>query len=294
MNGSVLEFIAGAVRCFDGATGTMLFQLGYRGQGCPENVAPEITRRVHESYRASGAQFLTTNTFGANRLKLANYGLHESAREINRRNTLIAKEVCHGDCFVAGDIGPTGQFVKPYGELEFEELYAAFKEQVEGLVEGGADAIIIETMLATEEVVAAIKAAKDTCSLPVFAGMSFEKKPQGFRTLMGVNVEAAAKAMTEAGADVIGSNCSLGPVEMPALIREFRHYSKLPLIAQPNAGAPKVVEGRTTYPEIPDVEQYLRALIAAGAQIVGGCCGTTPDFIRRLRTIVDEYNAKKS
>jgi 5-methyltetrahydrofolate--homocysteine methyltransferase len=291
MNHSVLDFIAGGVRCFDGAMGTMLFQLGYRGEGCPENVDPALIRRVHESYRDSGAQFITTNTFGANRLKLANYGLEGSVREINRRNARIATDVCQNGCFVAGDIGPTGQFLKPYGEFEFEEFYAVFKEQVEALVEGGADLIIVETMLATEEVAAAIKAAKDSCSLPVFACMTFEKKPQGFRTLMGISVEAAVKAMSEAGADVIGSNCSLSPADMPALIREFHQHSKLPLLAEPNAGPPKLVDGRTIYGENDYSERDMQGLIDGGARLVGGCCGTTPDYIRRLRAVVDAHNA---
>jgi 5-methyltetrahydrofolate--homocysteine methyltransferase len=289
----VLKFIRGGIRCFDGATGTMLFKLGYEGKGAPENVDAEITRKVHEAYASAGAEFLTTNTFGGTSLKLANYNLQGSAYKLNRRNATIARKVCGGNCYVAGDVGPTGQFLKPYGSLDYEELYSTFKEQVAGLVEGGADLILIETMQSKEEVIAAIKAAKNGCSLPVFACVTFEKRPKGFLTLMGVSVESAVKAMTDAGADVVGTNCTLNPIDMPALVEEFTKHTELPIIAQPNAGQPKAKNGKIFYEEIPEAERYMRALIEAGASIVGGCCGTDPDYIRRLRKIVDEYNSKK-
>lgn len=287
----ILSFIRAEVRCFDGAMGSMLFKQGIQPGSCPELSAPEIIKSIHRQYVEAGAQFVTTNTFGANRLKLAKFNLEDKVLEINKRNTILAREAApEVSYYVVGDIGPTGEFIEPFGNCSFEQFYDVFSEQVEALVIGGADALIIETMSSLEEVQAAIKAAKENSDLLVIACMTFNKTPLGFRTLTGVTVPAAVNCMLESGADVIGSNCSLVPAEMAGLIKEFRSQTEQLLIAQPNAGQPKLVNGLTVYELGPDVEKHLTNIIKNGANIVGGCCGTDPDYIRLLRRIIDLHN----
>lgn len=289
----ILDFIRTGVRCFDGAMGTALMKRGIPAGTCLEMVDPEIIKSVHREYVEAGAQFITTNTFGGSRIKLRNFGFADKVIEINKRNTMLAREAApNADYFVVGDIGPTGEFVEPFGNATPEQFYEVFSEQVQGLVEGGADAIIIETMLTLEELLSAIKAVRDHSDLPVIACMTFNKSDGEFRTMGGVDVPTAVKAMSEAGADVIGANCTLTPAEMVGLVKKFRAFTDLPIIAEPNAGQPKLVDGQTVYEIGENVEESLREIIESGANLVGGCCGTTPEYIRTLRRIIDDYNAK--
>ena len=293
MANDVLDFIKGAKRCFDGATGTMLMRLGMKVGECPEMVDEAIMEQVHNAYITAGAQFITTNTFGGSRPKLAKFGLGDRVTEINRRNAAIAKRTATGrGVYVAGDIGPTGEFIQPYGDFTKGQFEEVFSEQAKALAEGGADLIIIETMSAIEELTAAIRAVKSSTTLPVIACMTFDKTPNGYRTMMGITPQQAVGAMHESGADVVGTNCTLTPPEIVDLAKELRSLTERPILAQPNAGQPHLVDGKTTYAPIPNLEESLRQIIQAGTDIVGGCCGTDPEYIRLLRSLIDEANTR--
>jgi 5-methyltetrahydrofolate--homocysteine methyltransferase len=293
-DGDPLEFIRTGIRCFDGATGTQLFRYGLKSGACPDAADEEMIRRVHRDYLSSGAQFVTTNTFGASRTKLAKYRMGDAVRELNIRNARLARGLQEEPYFVAGDIGPTGELIEPYGELAYDDFFRIFREQAEALAEGAVDLIIIETMLSAEEVRAAIQAAKLHTALPVIACMTFDQTPHGFVTTMGVQVETAVQVMEEAGADVIGTNCTLDPTQMPALVREFKRYTQKPLLAQPNAGTPRLVNFQTHYEPVENLETHLEELIKAGAQVIGGCCGTDPPYIVRLRKVIDRANERRT
>ncbi len=292
-NGDPLEFIQTGVRCFDGATGTQLFRYGLKSGACPDAADEDMIQRVHRDYLTSGAQFVTTNTFGASRPKLAKYRMADAVHALNVRNARLARGLQEEPYFVAGDIGPTGELIEPYGELTYEEFFSIFREQVEALAEGGVDLILIETMISADEARAAIQAANLHTELPIIACMSFDQTPHGFVTTMGVTVETAVQVMEEAGADVIGTNCSLDPTQMPALVREFGRYTKRPLIAQPNAGLPRLVNFETHYEPVKNLEAHLEELIQAGAMVIGGCCGTDPPYIVRLRKMIDQANERR-
>lgn len=288
-----LEFIRKGIRCFDGATGTQLFRYGLKSGACPDAADEEMIRRVHRDYLTSGAQFITTNTFGATRPKLAKYRMGDAVRELNVRNARLARGLQEEQYFVAGDIGPTGELIEPYGELTYDDFFSIFREQVEALASGGVDLIIVETMVSSDEVRAAIQAAKLHTELPVIACMTFDQTPHGFVTTMGVTVDRAVQVMEEAGADVIGTNCSLDPTQMPGLVSEFGRYTKKPLIAQPNAGLPKLVNFETHYEPVRNLELHLQELVQAGANVIGGCCGTDPPYIVRLRKVIDQANERR-
>ncbi len=288
MKQNILDFIRAGKRCFDGATGTMLMRLGLGIGGCPEEVPEDLMSRVHKEYITAGAHFITTNTFGGNRLKLMRYAAEGRLAGINSRNVKIARAAAaDSGVFVAGDIGPTGEFIEPYGDYTPEQMEDVFWEQAAVLAESGADLIIIETMSALEEMAAAIRASRRT-QLPVIATMTFNRNPGGeFRTMMGVTPEDAVRLMSEEGADVVGANCSLTPSEMADLAALVRPIVNCPLIVQPNAGRPRVENGVTVYDPIEDLDGVIRSMSDAGADIIGGCCGTDPEYVRAVRRILD-------
>lgn len=286
----VERWIKEGLRCFDGATGTMLIQLGLKAGECPEMVSEEVMMKVHKAYIDAGSQYITTNTFGANRPKLAKFKLDDEVAKINRRNAGVARKTAVGrGVLIAGDIGPTGELIEPYGDYTREMFIDIFSEQAKVLAESAVDLIIIETMTSIEELEASIHAVKSVTSLPVIATMTFDKDAQGrYRTMMGVTPEMGVRVMEEKAVDACGANCSLSPSDMIDLVREFRKLTHLPLIFQPNAGKPKMVDDKTVYEPIPDLEKSISQIIAAGADIVGGCCGTDPEYIHVLRHIL--YN----
>jgi len=268
----------------------MLMRFGLEVGGCPEEVSGDVIKRIHIAYIDAGARFVTTNTFGGSRTKLDKYGLGDKVSEINRRNTRLAVEAASGNgTFVAGDIGPTGEFIEPYGEFTMDRFIEVFSEQARALEQGGADLIIIETMAAIEETVAALKAARTSTSLPVIACMTFNRNPGGeYRTMMGVSPDQFVSTLSNEGADVLGTNCSLTPPDIIDLADELRNLTELPLLVQPNAGAPRLEDGRTVYDPIPDLEGCLKRIIATGVDMVGGCCGTDPEYIRLLKRLLEE------
>jgi len=282
---------------FDGAMGTMLQAEGMSPGECAElwNVErPDVVRKIHRAYFEAGAQVVETNTFGANSIKLATFGMESRTHELNYRGAKLAKEVAPPDGLVAGSVSPTGKFLEPLGELTHPQLVEVYKEQIVALAEGGVDLICIETMSDIEEMTAAIQAARAVCNLPVIATMTFSLDAVGFRTIMGISPEIAAIRLKREGADVIGSNCGQGMEEMILLMKAMRPLTLLPLIAQTNAGLPQLSEGKVTYPQSPeDFAQKVPELLQTGVNVMGGCCGTTPEHIRRLAEKVREEGRKK-
>jgi len=281
----------------DGAWGTMLQAKGLAAGECPELWNLQRRSEVLEIARAyvdSGCDLIETNSFGGNRIKLAHYGLEKRVRELNRAAAEISREAAGADRIVLGSIGPTGKMLL-MGDVTEEELYDSFLEQAAALKDGGADAICIETMSAIDEARIAVRAAKDATGLEIICTFTFAKTPRGeYRTIMGHSVADVAAAMKQEGIDVIGANCGTGIEDMIEIVRGLRLVQKsLPIIAQPNAGMPAIDEsGVVTYPEIPQfMASRAKALADAGARIIGGCCGTTPQHIRAIASALDCLDA---
>jgi 5-methyltetrahydrofolate--homocysteine methyltransferase len=271
---------------FDGAMGTMLMASGLSSGQSPElwNLEkPSVVEEIHRRYYEAGSDVVHTNTFGGNPLKLADNGLADKVRMINLTAVKIAKSACPQGKFVAGDIGPTGKFFKPLGEATPESLEEAFREQAEALLEGGADLISIETMFSLQEALAAVQASKAIGDILVIASMTYSRTKRGFFTMMGESVTQCVSALEETGADVIGTNCTLGSKDMVDLTKEIRGATRKPILIQPNAGKPVTRKGITTYEQPPaEFGQDGKRIKEAGADMIGGCCGTTAEFIREL------------
>lgn len=270
----------------DGAMGTMLQQKGLPPGECPEAwnlLDPDIVMAIHRAYVQAGAQLLTTNTFGGNRLRLAAYGQEAYLFEINRRAVELAREAAGEHAAVMASVGPTGELLEPFGDLSEQQAFEAFSEQITALREGGADTVILETYMALEEIVIALRAARQI-GMKVIASMSFGV---GERTMMGVTPEQAATALVQEGALVVGANCSTGAQEMVPVIRRMRDVVSVPLIAQPNAGMPTLVDGKPMYTQLPEeMAVFASQFVEAGARIVGSCCGSTPDFTRAIANVL--------
>ena len=269
----------------DGAMGTVLQQRGLPAGGLPELLnltRPEVLGGIHREYIAAGSRIVYANTFGANARKLAGTG--RTVAEVVGAGVRIAREAAAGTGALAAlDIGPLGELLEPMGSLTFEEAYGLFREMALAGAAAGADLAVIETMTDLYEARAALLAVKENTDLPVFVTMSFE--PAG-RTFTGCTIPSMARTLEGLGADAIGLNCSLGPDLLAPLIREVCGHTRLPVIAKPNAGLPDPVTGR--YGMGP--EEFARAMLPcleAGATLFGGCCGTTPEYIRRVREALE-------
>lgn len=279
----------------DGGLGTLLFTMGLDSGRAPEWWNLEHPLRVtaaHRAYVEAGSDIVHTNSFGGSPLKLETVGLGGRCQQVNRAAVEAAKAACGDEAWVAGDIGPTGKMFPPMGDATEETLAEAFREQTEALAEAGADLLSIETMYDLREAKAAVAAAVAT-GLPVFASMTFEPKRRGTFTLVGDRIGPSLTALGEAGATAVGFNCSVEPSAMLPMVREARETIEgAPVIvAQPNAGQPRVTPAGIVYDAEPqDFAASLVAMIKAGARIVGGCCGTDPDFIRAARAKVDAIN----
>ncbi len=278
---------SGRIVISDGALGTMLQAFGLEPGTCPEiwNVDfPDRVESIARAYAEAGSEAVETNTFGCNRFKLAHYGLQDRVVELNRKAVEITRRAIGPNRIVLGSIGPTGVILM-MGDVSEDELYAAFKEQAVALSEAGADVICIETMTALDEAVIATRAAKENTNLEVISSMTFDKTVQGdFRTMMGVSPEQMTIALKEAGADMIGTNCGNGMESMIPIVEAIRRTDPLiPILVHANAGLPHLHEGRNVFDETPEITvSYIPGLIAAGANIIGGCCGTTPAHINAI------------
>ena len=294
MRQPLTETIREKVLLCDGAMGTMLQAAGLEGGGCGEawNVEhPDRVKAIQKQYADAGSDCIITNTFGGSRFRLALHGHEGRAAELNRAAARLAREVMGEERYVLGDIGPFGGFLEPLGETTPEELEAAFEEQAAALAEGGADAIIIETMTALDEIECAVRAARRACRLPVIASLAYDRvQTGGYRTMMGVSPEQAAPLLEEMGVDIVGSNCGTGIdiTDHARIVEAYRANCGLPVMAQPNAGQPQLDGERVVYLETPELMAAgVRLLVDAGAVIVGGCCGTTQRHIALFRAELD-------
>ncbi len=286
MRQCILDAVKKGVLLADGAVGTELFRLGLEAGGFGElwNAdRPEAVRSVYNAYVDAGARLLTTNSFRANRFTLANHHLENRTVELNRCAAALAREAAGDRAWVLGSIGPFGGFLEPLGTTTASEALAFFSEQARALLEGGADGIVIETMTAAEEADIAVRAARIAGASVVVAMMTFGKARDEYRTMMGVTPQKAVQTLVDAGADIIGSNCGEG-LSMPEyceLVRTFRALTDKPIIIRPNAGRPDAADTGAQYRQTPELmARQARDLVEAGASILGGCCGTTPEHIR--------------
>lgn len=291
----ILDLIARRTVLFDGAIGTELMKRGFDRGGCPEllNVdRPALVQSVHRDYYAAGSDVVSTNSFGGSPLKLGGFGLAERAEEFNRAAARVAAEVRPPGRYVAGSIGPTGKFLRPQGDLTEAELEGQFAVQARGLVEGGADFLVIETMFDLREALAAVRGARLAAGLPVFVALTFNRTPRGFFTLMGDSPEKCVRALEAEDVPAFGSNCTLTSGDMADLAAVFRKLTPRPLIFQANAGRPEIgPDGTVAYSEsAEDYVKNLPRLVANGASAVGGCCGTNPDTIRRMAAVLESIS----
>ncbi len=271
----------------DGAMGTMIHSKGVAlGSSFDEvNVShPEVIEAIHREYLDAGAEIIETNTFGANRLKLESYGLSTRVRELNLAGAAIARK-CAGDrAFVAGSVGPTGRLMQPFGPMGFGEAFDVYREQTSALCEGGVDLLIIETIQDLREAKAAILAAKACTEVPIVCQMSFSQEG---RTMMGTSPDVAAVVLSAMGVRLVGTNCSTGPADMLDVLQSMAAVTDLGLSAQPNAGLPRFYDGRLIYLSTPEyMADFARQFVEAGAVLVGGCCGTTPEHIKAIAEAV--------
>lgn len=266
--------------------GTELLRLGLGAGGFGESwnlEAPERVTSVHKAYYQAGARFLTTNSFRGTRSALSAHGLGDRVVEINRKASEAARASLSGEGWVFGSMGPFGEFMEPLGTATAADIHALFEEQARALLEGGADGITIETMTSREEFEVAIRAARSAGARLVVAMMTFGKTRNGYRTMMGVSPEEAVRAGTDAGADILGSNCgqNLSMTEYAEIVRRFRDLTDKPVIVRPNAGRPDLLGPDVQYHQTPRLmAEQVSELVGAGANIIGGCCGTTPEHIR--------------
>ncbi len=267
----------------DGATGTELQKRGLPGGVCPEKWVlenPSVIQEVQKSYFDNGSDVVYSCTFGCNRLKLEEFGLEKDVYSMNKSLAGISKAIASKNQYVAGDIAPTGLFVEPFGELPFEECVAVYKEQAQGLLDGGVDFFVIETMIDIQEMRAAVIAIKEICDLPIIASMTFGE--DGF-TLTGTDAVTALITLQSLGVSAFGCNCSTGPDKMLEIIQKIKPYATIPLVAKPNAGLPKLRNGKTVFDMSPEeYGTYIPAFVEAGVNLMGGCCGTSPLYIAEI------------
>lgn len=292
--GKILDRLKGGdILVSDGAWGTFLHQKGLSTDECPESwnlSRPDDVFEIARSYVEAGADIILTNSFGGSPFKLEPYGLKDRVYEINRAAAEISRKAAGDRVMVLGSMGPTGKMVF-MGEISEEELLEGFKVQAKGLIDGGVDGLLVETMSDIQESTLAIKAAKRVSNLEVVCTFTFERTQSNeYRTMMGTTVAEAVESARTADADIIGANCGNGIAGMVDIVREIRKMEKdLPILVHANAGLPQYQDGHTVFPETPvEMASQVKSLVEAGASIVGGCCGTTPEHIRLILQAVKQ------
>jgi 5-methyltetrahydrofolate--homocysteine methyltransferase len=272
----------------DGAMGTQLEERGLMGRGRCNLDASQAVLEIHREYARCGCHVLTTNTLTMNRIYIETHNVGVSVREVNRAGAEIARQAAGDALCVFGDISSTGQLLEPYGTYKESAFYDAFKEQAGILSEAGIDGFIIETMFDLREAVCAVRACKDNFTLPVVASIAFFTETKGARTVMGNSAQDCVKSLTDAKADVIGANCgSIDPQQMAVVVSMIHAMTDLPIIAQPNAGKPALIEDKTVFDMSPEAfAEGIEQCLNAGARLVGGCCGTTPAHIRKTAEMI--------
>jgi methionine synthase I (cobalamin-dependent)/5,10-methylenetetrahydrofolate reductase len=288
---SFAEALASRVLVCDGAMGTMLYAKGIffnRSFDELNLTQPDFVAEVHQAYVRAGADVIETNTFGANRVRLTPFGLGDRVKAINAQGAKIARHAARDEVFVAGAIGPLGIRIEPWGKTGVDEAEDYFREQAEGLLEGGVDLFVLETFHDVNEIAAAIRAVRSLSELPIVAQVTTEEDGN---TLDGAPPEAFVPQLEALGATLIGVNCSVGPAGMLETIERMARVAHVPLSAQPNAGRPREIEGRNIYLSSPEyMASYARRFVANGVRLVGGCCGTTPEHVRHIKVAVRALN----
>lgn len=272
---------------FDGAIGTMLMAAGQAGTKTPIllNVEqPALVTNIHKQYYSAGADVVISNTFGGNHLKLAAEGLAEQLEHLNRQGVKLTREACPNGKFVAGDMGPCGKMLKPLGDISLEEMQESFFLQARVLIDAGVDLITIETMYSLEEALAAVLGVKNAGDILLLVSLTFSKTKNGFFTMMGEKVAQCVSVLEDSGVDMIGANCTPNSTDMIELTGVLRALTSKPILIQPNAGKPVTRNGLIFYEQTPlEFANDARNIKAAGADMIGGCCGTTPEFIQALK-----------
>jgi 5-methyltetrahydrofolate--homocysteine methyltransferase len=286
----------GKILVSDGAWGTYLFKKGLISGECPEEwnlTHYEDVLEIAKSYVLAGSDIISTNSFGANVLKLAQFNLSKKLSEICRTSAEISRKAAGEDKIVMASIGPTGKFLI-MGDVSADELYSSFKQQAAAFEEGGADAVCIETFYALDEAEQAIKAVKENTKLDVICTFTFDKTENGFKTLMGISPQQMTESLILCGVDVVGANCGSGFEDMIEIVKNIRTVSsRIPIIIQANAGLPTIDNGNLIYSETPEkIKEIIPRIIEVGANIIGGCCGTTPEHIKVISELVRNYNQK--
>jgi 5-methyltetrahydrofolate--homocysteine methyltransferase len=273
----------------DGAMGTQLASHGLEMGGQFTLSHPDVVQKIHQQYIQAGCKILITNTLTMNRIYIESHNLEVDVQKVNIMGAKLAKTVVKEGQFVLGDISSTGKILEPLGELPEATAIETFKEQALALIEGGVDGFIIETVFDLREALCAVRACREVASIPIVACIAFSTPDRGGRTIMGDKATDCAQALTEAGASAVGANCGdLDPFQMAQVVSEFRKATPLPIIAQPNAGAPKLVKGQTVFDMPPEeFAQGMFECLKNGASLLGGCCGTTPAHIRALVDLLE-------
>ncbi len=291
MTRTILDLVKERVVLLDGGMGTELIKQGFPQGECPEswNVEkPDIVKEIHKSYYDAGSDVVLTNSFGGSKIKLASHGLEDKCHELNYAAAQLVSDVKPKGKFVAGSMGPTGKFLKPHGEYTEEEFEEAYGVQAKALTEGDVDFLLIETQYDLKEALCALKGVRKSSNLPVFVTMTFNRNPRGYFTIMGNSVAQCIEELEAQQVLAIGTNCTLNSADMVDLLKIMRDATPLPLIAQANAGQPSLSsDGKVTYSqEVEDYVKYIPQMLKNGANIIGGCCGTDPGYIKRIAEII--------
>lgn len=286
---SLDEILTRRAILLDGAMGTQLAGLGLEmgGQNNLSHAAAVLA--VHRRYAESGCDILVTNTLTMNRIYIETHAVGVNVREVNLAGAKLARAAAGDGRFVLGDMSSTGQMLEPYGEFTESQFYETFTEQAQLLAEGGVDGYVVETMMDLREALCAVRACKAVASLPVLASLAFQTTDRGGRTIMGNAAAESAVALVEAGATAVGANCgSLDPLQTAVIVALMKHAVSVPILAQPNAGRPRLVDGKTEFSMSPeDFAAGIAACLESGASLVGGCCGTTPAHIERVARLLE-------
>jgi methionine synthase I (cobalamin-dependent)/5,10-methylenetetrahydrofolate reductase len=277
------DYISKRILLFDGAIGTLIYQKGIFIDKCYDELnltRPDLIRSIHREYLNAGAMAVETNTFGANRFKLQKHNLGGQVREINTQGAVIAREVVEDRGFVAGSIGPLGIEIEPWGETSLEEARNVYREQAQALLDGGVDLFVLETFHQIDEIKQAINAVRDCCDLPIIAQMTVQEDG---KTTHGLTIEECVVQLAKYSIDGVGINCTIGPKILLDFLERIIQKTSLPVSIMPNAGLPQFIDGRMIYLSTPEYFcVYAKRFIEAGARILGGCCGTTPEHIRKM------------
>ena len=286
----ILQLIGQKILIIDGAMGTMLLEYGLKSGECPEiwNMThSEVVSQIHTAYLEAGADIILTNTFGANGIKLKKFNQQHQLKEINQQGVKLAREAVNRhrdkhakDSFVAASIGPTGEILEPCGMLKNTEAYQGYQEQIKVIANANVDLVVLETFYNLDEIKIALKAVKENSNLAVFASMSFD---ESLKTIYGISPEKAVEELFEEGADGVGANCGSGPEVLYQVLSRMRNITDAPLLVEPNAGIPYLEENKVIYPASPQkMAEYAVKFVHLGVNIIGGCCGTTPEHIKAM------------